>query len=154
MEIRVETVAPEATFPLRNRVLRPYLTPAQMRPQPGELDPGAVHLAALAAGGEVIGTAVLLPEPFPQEPERPDAWRLRGMAVDEGRRGGGIGAAVLREVIGYVAGHGGGLIWCNARAPARRFYERAGFAVVGDAWDEPDIGPHVRMWREVPPAAA
>ena len=34
MDIRVEQVAADATYPLRNRVLRPYLTLAEMRPQP------------------------------------------------------------------------------------------------------------------------
>ena len=37
----------------------------------------------------------------------------------------------------------------NARTPAVRFYERHGFAVVSEEWDEPDIGPHVRMERPV-----
>ena len=42
---------------------------------------------------------------------------------------------------------GGELVWCNARTPARRFYERAGFVAHGDEWDEPEIGPHVAMSR-------
>jgi predicted GNAT family N-acyltransferase len=153
VDIRVEQVAAEKTYPLRNRVLRPYLSLAEMRPQPGELDSGTAHLAAVTPDGEVVGTAVLLRDPFQLMPERTDAWRLRGMATADGLRGRGIGEAVLGQAIRHVAEHGGGLLWCNARVPARRFYERAGFAAVGAEWDEPQIGPHVVMWREVERAA-
>jgi len=52
-------------------------------------------------------------------------------------------------VLDHVADRGGTLVWCNARVPARRFYERAGFTVHGDEWDEPGIGPHVAMARPV-----
>ena len=71
------------------------------------------------------------------------------MATAEDKRGQGIGTAVLRAVLAYVARHGGGLLWCNARVSARSFYERAGFVSRGDVWDEPDLGPHVKMELQV-----
>jgi GNAT superfamily N-acetyltransferase len=46
------------------------------------------------------------------------------MATSEGLRGQGIGTKVLDAVIAHVASHGGGLLWCNARLPAKTFYER------------------------------
>lgn len=149
MDIKIEAVAPDVTYPLRHRVLRPYLAFEEMRPQPGELEPGSVHLAAVSPAGEVVGTAVLIREPFAQLPGRVDAWRLRGVAVADGLRGHGIGAELLTRVLDQVAERGGGLLWCNARVPARRFYERAGFSVVGDQWEEPRTGPHLTMWRAV-----
>jgi GNAT superfamily N-acetyltransferase len=152
VDIRVETVAPETTLPLRWRVLRPHLDLAQIAPWPGERDPGTVHLAARSADGEVVGTAALVRAPFGLLPERADARQLRGMATAEGLRGRGIGAAVLTAAIAQVASEGGGLIWCKARVPARRFYERAGFTAVGAEWNEPNTGPHLMMWREVPPS--
>jgi GNAT superfamily N-acetyltransferase len=152
VDIRVERVEPEVTLPLRWRVLRAHRDPAEMAPWPGEHDPGTVHFAALTPDGEVVGSAVVLPDGFPLMPRRADAWRLRGMATAAGLRGHGVGAAVLRQVMGYVAERGGGLIWCNARVPARRFYQRAGFTALGAEWDEPQIGPHVTMWREIEPA--
>jgi predicted GNAT family N-acyltransferase len=48
-----------------------------------------------------------------------------------------------------VADHGAGVIWCNARVPAIGFYRRGGFVAQGDVWEEPEIGPHVVMWRLV-----
>ncbi len=151
VEVRVEAVPRELTLPLRQRVLRPHQRLDEMG-VPGERDPGALHLAALTPDGEVVGTAVLLPERFRRLPDRPDAWRLRGMATDERWRGRGVGGLLLRRVVQHVAAHGGGLLWCHARLPAQAFYGRAGFVPVGEPWEEPQIGPHVAMLREVAPA--
>lgn len=148
MDLRVETVPAELTYPLRQRVLRPHQRVDEVR-VPGEDGPDTAHIAALSAGGEVVGTAVLVREPFTLMPERGEAWRLRGMATDEALRGRGVGGRVLRHAIGHVAMRGGGLLWCNARIPARRFYERGGFAALGAEWVEPHSGPHVAMWRDV-----
>jgi predicted GNAT family N-acyltransferase len=71
------------------------------------------------------------------------------MATAEGRRSQGIGQAVLAAAIAHVCSSGGGLLWCNARVPAVTFYRRAGFTTRGEPWDEPDIGPHVVMYRVV-----
>ena len=97
----------------------------------------------------VKGTASVRREAPPWAPDQSDAWRLRGMATSEGHRGRGIGGEVLAAVIAHVAGHSGGLLWCNARLPAVDFYRRAGFETRGEAWEEPDIGPHVAMARVV-----
>ena len=71
------------------------------------------------------------------------------MATREDLRNQGIGGAVLSRAIDHVVEHGGGLLWCNARVPAMSLYRRAGFVEHGDPWDDPDIGPHVVMWRIV-----
>ena len=152
-EIRVEAVPRKLTLALRQRVLRPHQRLEELG-VPGELDPGAVHLAALLPDGTVVGTAVLLPERFAPMPDRADAWRLRAMATDERWRGRGVGRLVLDRAVEHVAARGGGLLWCHARVPARAFYTRAGFTVVGEPWQEPFIGPHVAMYREVTPAGA
>ena len=152
MEVRVERVAAETTFPLRWRVLRPHLPRPEQTVLPGERAAGAVHLAALTADGEVVATAVLVRETFACWPERTEAWRLRGMATEERLRSQGIGGRLLRRAIEHVTDAGGGLLWCHARVPAQAFYERAGFTAVGEAWEEPHLGPHVAMWLEVPGA--
>jgi hypothetical protein len=36
-------------------------------------------------------------------------------------------------------------VWCNARTPAVRFYECAGFSVASDVFELPRIGLHVMM---------
>jgi len=134
------------TFPLRQRVLRPHETVDALSTPQGNDE--AVHLAAVE-DETVVGTAVVMREAAPWARAGEDSWRLRGMATAEDRRGQGIGTAVLRAVVAYVAQHGGGLLWCNARIAARSFYERAGFVSRGDVWDDPDLGPHVKMELQV-----
>ena len=42
-------------------------------------------------------------------------------ATDETRRRQRVGTAVLKAVVEYVSERSGGLLWCNARAPAVAF---------------------------------
>ena len=144
VEVRRSTAA--ETAPLRQRVLRPH----ESLPLDGDGDPTAVHLAGLR-DGEVVGSANVRPEPAPF-PVEGTAWRLRGMATADGGRSADVGAAVLDAAVAEVLAGGGDVLWCNARTPAQRFYEREGFATVGEPWEDPAIGPHVRMVRRLRPA--
>ena len=139
----IHPVPARVTYPLRQRVLRPHQRLDQVA-FPGDDDSGSAHFAAFADGG-VAGVVSVLRQPPPWAPDLARSWRLRGMATDERRRGHGIGAALLVEVVGHVRAAGGGLLWCHARTPALSFYRRAGFVTRGDPWVEPDIGPHVAM---------
>ncbi|HUZ19758.1 MAG TPA: GNAT family N-acetyltransferase [Acidimicrobiales bacterium] len=155
MEPTVRRVGPQATWALRQAVLRPHQSVEQV----GLADEGGELVAFAAvdpASEEVVSTATLRREAPPFDatafPDAP-AWRLRGMATREDRRRAGIGGRVLSAAIEHVATSGGGLLWCNARLPAHALYERAGLVMIGEAWDEPDIGPHVVMWRLVAPSS-
>lgn len=150
--IVVGAVEAERTFALRQQILRPHQRVEEMA-FPGFDVEGAGSFAALTEKGEVVSTAVVAPEDPPSPvvaaagPGR--GWRLRGMATRPELRSSGIGSAVLDAVVSHVAEAGGGVLWCSARTPAQAFYERAGFAVAGERWDSPDLGPHVMMWRRV-----
>lgn len=150
-DVEVRRVAAEVTFELRQRVLRPHQTVADMA-LPGDDDADTGHFAALTPTGQVVGTASVRREPPPWDVDASPAWRLRGMATEEEWRGRGVGAGVLAAVVHHIAAHGGGLLWCNARTPAVRFYRRAGFTTIGEPWEDPLIGPHVAMQRQVPPS--
>ena len=144
----VSQVPVEETYPLRAKVLRNGGPPEAARLAGDDL-PGVATYAARDSDGNLIGCVGLFPEPCPDLPEHPGkGWRIRGMATADGWRGKGVGAEVLKAALEHVAEHGGGLVWCNARTPAQRFYARAGFVEIGEPWDDPEIGPHVRMWRE------
>jgi predicted GNAT family N-acyltransferase len=132
-------VQPSDTAALRRDVLRGGRPVAL----PGDDDPTAFHLGVYD-GVELVGTGNVRREPAPWAPGVP-AWRLRGMATAEGRRGQRIGSQVLQGLMEHCRADGGGELWCNARTPARAFYERAGFVVVGEPWVDPEIGPHVQM---------
>lgn len=129
----------------------------------GLFDEGQATVAVFGAidteTGELVGTASIHREPPPDPLSvelRPGpelaSWRLRGMATREDLRGLGIGARVLQACIDHVGRQGGGLVWCNARVPAQRFYEREGFSSFGEEFDSLAI-PHVVMWRWVEPTA-
>ncbi len=137
-----------STFPLRQRVLRAR-EPIEQLALPGDDDPDTCHMAAMTATGEVVGTANVRREGPPWEPGAEGAWRLRGMATSEELRGRGIGARLLDALLSHIASRDGGFVWCNARVPAVRFYQREGFVIRGEPWADPDLGPHVSMWRQV-----
>ncbi len=153
MEFRVDQVEATATFELRQAVLRPHETVAQMALTDDD-DPATGTFAAIRNDDEIVGTVRVAPgaPPFPAgtyaTPDSP-TWRLRGMATREDVRNGGIGTELLARAIKHVADLGGGLLWCNARVPAINLYRRGGFVEHGAVWQDPDIGPHVVMWRVV-----
>jgi GNAT superfamily N-acetyltransferase len=150
--IRIEQIPTETSFQLRHRVLRPHQKSSVVL-FPGDDDPDSGTYAAIGPRNKLLGVATVFWEPCPWRPDVVEAWRLRGMATREGRRGLGIGGAVLSAAMDHVARLGGVLLWCNARTGARRFYERAGFTTHGEPWDEPEIGEHIAMWRDIPPAS-
>jgi predicted GNAT family N-acyltransferase len=140
---RVQRVDPEVVRPLRQRVLRPHQTVAE-QVYDGDDAPLAAHFA-VRDGDAVVGIASITPEPFPDDP-RPGDFRVRGMATDPSRgRGVGAGGALLAACVDHARASGGVRVWCNARTPARGFYERAGFVAVGEEFVLPGIGPHYLM---------
>lgn len=130
---------------LRTRVLRPGQPTLVL---PGDDDPATAHFAAYD-GEHVVSVGSVRPAGAPFPVDGP-VWQLRGMATEPGRRGEGLGAAVLDAVLGHLADSGGGVLWCNARVAARSLYARGGLVPRGEPWVDPAIGRHVVMTRPVP----
>jgi predicted GNAT family N-acyltransferase len=146
---RVARVDAEVVRPLRQRVLRPHQTVAE-QVFAGDDDPRAAHFAAFDDAGQVIGIASITPEPHPDGDGGPGDFRVRGMATDPERgRGTGVGGAVLLACLDHARANGATRVWCNARTPARGFYEHYGFVAEGEEFTLPDIGPHYVMSRPV-----
>jgi GNAT superfamily N-acetyltransferase len=152
VEYTVERVPVERTVDLRKAVLRPYLGDDDPYVLDDDRLPTTVAFAAITPDGGVIGTARISVEPPPFAAGDQPGWRLRGMATSPEVRNLGVGAAVLDSVVGHIGAVGGGILWANARIAARRLYERAGMQPWGDVWEEPNIGPHLVMWLDVPVA--
>lgn len=163
----VGRVEPSSTLELRRAVLYPGRTfEAVTSLYAGDPDPLVV--GARNESGEVVATGAVMRGAPPEALHRLLAgtahgphgertlaalasWRIRGMATSPELRGSGIGASVLELLVDHVAAHGGGVLWCNARTPALSFYRRGGFRTFGDAWADPETGPHVVVWRVVEP---
>jgi predicted GNAT family N-acyltransferase len=72
------------------------------------------------------------------------------MATRPDRARQGVGRAVVRFTEESLAPQWDvRLLWCNARTSARDFYAGLGWTVVSEAFDIPDVGPHVRMVRRM-----
>ena len=69
-------------------------------------------------------------------PERPQAkaFQLRGMAVDEGLQGTGVGRVLLTAAVDRLRAQGADVLWANARDTALGFYQRLGWRVEGDGF--------------------
>lgn len=124
------------TRPLRHAVLRPH---ESLQYLAGHESPDAYAVGAFDDEDRVLGVGFISPD------GQPGAWRVRGMATEPAARGRGAGSAVLGALVNHAREQGATCVWCNARIGARTFYERAGFRVVSEEFDIPEIGPHYVM---------
>lgn len=98
-------------------------------------DAGAVHALAFADDGSAIGTARLLP-----------GGKIGRVAVLAPWRGRGVGAALMRCLLDAADAHGWDEIVLHAQSWTVGFYEKLGFVIEGDEFEEAKI-PHRRMVR-------
>jgi predicted GNAT family N-acyltransferase len=103
-------------------------------------DATAVHVLSRDASGGVVATGRLLVDGVRASIGR--------MAADASVRGRGHGGAVLAELHRQAVLRGVREVELHAQVPARRFYERAGYAAVGDEYLEAGIR-HVTMVRRL-----
>lgn len=140
----VRPVEMAATRPLRQSVLRPHETLAELAAhEPADaFSAGAFERDALIAVGMIVPGGGTDADGADGEHS---VWRVRGMATAPPARGRGAGSAVLAALIDHAADHGALRVWCNARTPALSLYQRAGFVIVSEEFELPQIGPHHRV---------
>ncbi|MGY1724205.1 GNAT family N-acetyltransferase [Blastococcus sp. SYSU DS0533] len=106
-----------------------------------DADATAVHVLSRDDAGRVVATGRLLVDG--------DTARIGRMAAEAEVRGRGHGAAVLAELHRQAAARGAREVVLHAQLPARRFYEREGYAAVGEVYEEAGIA-HITMRRPLP----
>ena len=138
----VREVPVDMVLPLRHRILRKD-RPFEAARSKQDAVTGTVHLAALV-DDRVVGVVTTFPEDTPLAPGR-RAERIRGMAVDDGWRGAGVGRLLMRAVVDLARGRGAEVLWANGRDTALGFYERIGFRTTGEGFvdGEMHLGHHV-----------
>jgi len=143
-QTHIRRAAASEVIDLRHAVLRAGL-PRETATFPGDDDAAARHFVA-EQDGRIVATLTLHLNRWGDQA----AWQLRGMAVEPALQGSGIGAQLLlaaeRSVLDDSPTH---QLWCNARVPAVRFYEKHGWTVVSDPFDVPTAGPHVKMIKRL-----
>jgi GNAT superfamily N-acetyltransferase len=133
--LTVRPVGVDQTRPLRQAVLRPHQTVGEM----ASSEPPAAWAVGAFEAEELVAVGLVGPD------GEPGSWRVRGMATAAHARRRGAGTAVLAALVEHARGRGAVRIWCQARTPARRLYERAGFRATSAEFEVPDIGPHLLM---------
>ena len=137
---------------VRAEVLRPHWTPLQCS-WPMDDDPRTLHLGGFI-DGKLSGVATFIAEPHEQIGEelrlaRDSMMKLRGMATRTGFQGTGVGSAVLSHGMNELRERGLSHLWCNARMTALHFYEKHGWVTWGEEFDNPPVGPHIVMWKDL-----
>jgi predicted GNAT family N-acyltransferase len=126
----------EAEKDLRNRALRlPLGLTLSDKDISGEEK--QTHLVAIDDAGTVVACVLLV---LPGD----GSAHIRQMAVDESRRGQGVGAGLIAHAEQTARGLGIRRMTMHARVYARGFYERLGYRAVGDIFTEVTI-PHIEM---------
>ncbi|HJU46324.1 MAG TPA: GNAT family N-acetyltransferase [Chitinophagaceae bacterium] len=85
--------------------------------------------------------------------ESPDECRLRQMAVLNTLRGKGVGKALMVFAENIARDRGFKKMTMHARATALGFYEKLGYMITGDVFEEITI-PHYIMEKELCPMGA
>ncbi|MBL0185455.1 MAG: GNAT family N-acetyltransferase [Candidatus Obscuribacter sp.] len=149
--LHTDFVTVDAIRPLRHSVLRPGL-PFETTIFEGDDEPTAYHVAAFK-DDEIVGVGTMIKRPWTGKDSEiaadKDAYQVRGMAVSDRSRGTGAGKLVLDALETEASALGVRTIWCNARASAAGFYQKAGWQIAGDMFEIPGVGPHFVMVKEL-----
>ncbi|WP_223641540.1 GNAT family N-acetyltransferase [Corallococcus sp. EGB] len=143
-DLRFEFIDPrhplyEGELELRFRVLREPLGHARKDVKfPFENE--SLHLVA-HADGDVRGCVLF-------NPEDSRGGRLFQMAVQPSLQGKGLGAKLVRALEDELRKRGFRHVHLHARAPVVPFYERLGYAVYGEPFEEVGIA-HRHMQRDL-----
>lgn len=78
-----------------------------------------------------------------------DEAQVRYMAVEEGRRGKGVGSRVLSELEERLSRLGAKRVVLDARETAVGFYQKKGYILVGDSHTLFGSVPHKRMMKRL-----
>ena len=128
---------------LRHAILRAGLA-RETAVFPGDDDPVTRHYGAFEED-RLIGCVTLHPSTWRENP----AWQLRGMAVDNTLQTRGVGKALIDFLEADIRDSHTLQMWCNARVPAAKFYEKMGWRIVSEVFEIPTAGPHVKMTKRL-----
>lgn len=148
LNYEVRMISTEETLALRQRVLKPFLSPQECV-NPGDYDSTTFH-QGLFLDGKLVSISTFLQESHPDFSSG-FPYRLRGMATDHKLQGQGLGLILLQSGVEHLRSKRCDLLWFNAREKAFSFYQKLGFRLHGPMFDIKDIGPHKVMYKHIIP---
>ena len=142
----IEEVPTDEVLVLRMSVLRDG-TPSQDPRYADDDTEGSVNLG-IRESGILVACSTWLPRPWPLDIDAP-ATQLRGMAVAKHLQSKGLGRILLFAGIKRAHLLGSTYAWARARDNALYFYERNGFATIGEQFidDATGLGHHLVMLK-------
>ena len=144
--MNVKRISVEQTWPIRNEILRPGLPVSTCQFEEDKLS-GATHFGSYLEN-DLTGI-VSVYQINPAHVTEGSCWQFRAMATRENVRGLGHGKALIDAMEAYLTEQGADLSWCNARDSAHGFYEKLGYASVGEMFEIPGVGPHWLMHKSM-----
>ncbi|MBU1227476.1 MAG: GNAT family N-acetyltransferase [Actinobacteria bacterium] len=145
-ESEVRAIAAGDTYELRRALLRPHQRLNEMT-WPADEHPDTLHAGAYR-GERLVGIGTIHRQPMPGSAET-EAWRIRGLAVEFGHRGYGLGAMLLGRLTEHATTCGGRMVWAHATAASFGFFEHYGFRRRGEPFELPESGPHYVVYAEI-----
>lgn len=124
LKVRIEVFVEEQGVPLEE--------------EEDALDPGSVHILVFNSKKEAVATGRLTPK----------GWIGR-MAVKKEFRGLGLGFEVLKRLTQTGFEKGYAKLWLSAQTHAIPFYEKLGYQIHGEMYDDCNI-PHQDMFLNNP----
>ena len=113
-------------------------------PQGQILDPGG-HIFMALEDGRAVGCVALLPLPD-------GGFEIAKMAVEEGRRGGGVGRALMERCLEVASAAGAPRLYLETNsvlAPALSLYRSMGFKPLARTRDPAADYERVNIWMEL-----
>ena len=132
----IKQIKASDTIPLRSLVLRPG-RPISTCLFDGDDLASSFHFGYYQ-GKNCLGIASFIQTQI-------NIYQLRGMATHPDNSGKGIGSSILNFAEGIFRDKNIESIWCNARSSAESFYLKHGFIAVGEYFEIPKIGTHIKM---------
>ncbi len=142
----VKQITAKDTLPLRQKVLKPFLTLEECSNDKDFL-PDTFHFGVFQ-GSNLLCICSWEKENHPDFPST-NQYRLRGMATDQNSQGLGLGKILINQTLLFLKDNDCDFAWANARIKAFSFYEKLGFNFHGELFELPRIGPHKVIYKNL-----
>jgi len=142
--IEIKNISAPEAYEIRKDILRENIPLTEK--MDGDFDEDTIHL------GVFINKELGCVATFMQHNSNHfngSQYRLRGMATHSEHQHKGLGKKILEEAEKILSEKGVGILWCNARVFALKFYKNCGYKTIGEEFDVHLVGPHYVMYKEL-----